>query len=317
MSADLEHYADKAMYEAAPMQRGEGGLVEPKVSLLWMTPDPLGAIAAACRMYEGHPTYSLDDVTDSERLKYLAEVQKTHLQAPLEFVKVHYFVEGVDRGFTHQAVRQRTAVFAQESLRFAVKHNMAQESVVPPSVYHGNVDVQAVWMETIEKIEASYNWMVANGVPAEDARGLLPHCVSTRLNFCTDLRNLIMHSGNRLCTQAQFHWRKVFLGFMQSIADYQPSHMSDDWYAEHGWQFEQLAHSGLFKPVCYQLGHCPFTASFDRGCTIRDRVQAFSAAGVPSNEWDQGIGLPTVHKSGVEIINPAEWMLDERAAWVR
>jgi thymidylate synthase ThyX len=43
------------------------------------------------------------------------------LKAPLEAIDFHFMVEGVTRAHTHQEVRQRTAVFAQESMRFAVK----------------------------------------------------------------------------------------------------------------------------------------------------------------------------------------------------
>jgi flavin-dependent thymidylate synthase len=267
-----------------------------------MTPDPLGAIAAACRMYEGIPTYSLEEITDEERWKYAEQVQKTHLKAPLEFVKFHFFIEGVDRAFTHQMVRQRTAVFAQESLRFAVKHNMASEVVLPPAIVHGSQDIQDKFQEMLNAIEESYNWLVANGVPAEDARALLPHCVATRLNYCTDLRNLADHSGNRLCTQAQFIWREAFRGIAAAIRDHSP--LGAD-----------LVSLNLFKPVCYQIGHCPFTATFDRGCTIRERVTAFASAGVSSEHWHQpqGNGLGEV----IPPIRTEEWMEDERAAWIQ
>ncbi len=113
--AEIVRWADRAMFKAEPIP--EGG---PKVWLLWCTPDPLGAIAAACKMYKGEVVRDLSTVTDAERLEYFEQVQKTKLKAPFEFVKFHFLIEGVTRAFTHQMVRQRTAVYAQESLRFAV-----------------------------------------------------------------------------------------------------------------------------------------------------------------------------------------------------
>jgi flavin-dependent thymidylate synthase len=292
-SKEISRWADQAMFEATPMKTKR-----PSVYLLWATPDPLGAIAAACRMYEGKPTYDLlADISREERLHYWEQVQQTHLKAPLEFVKFHFFIEAVDRSFTHQMVRQRTAVFAQESLRFAVKENLAQEVIVPPSLITDDDINKGIFEDTIQHIEEAYEALVDRGVPAEDARALLPHCVSTRLNYCTDLRNLLEHAGNRLCTQAQFIWREVFIQLVKAIDEYNAPTMLPQKYRTHfpyadgtndgpmmvdvdhvlrpgetHWQFGHIARSNIFKPVCFSQGKCPFMAVFDRQCTIRERV---------------------------------------------
>lgn len=308
--SNIEKYIDSSMYPAAPMPTKD-----PKVTLLSMTPDPLGAMAAAYRMYKGIPTSgSLSEITDEERREAWEEVQKTHLKAPYEFVDLHFFIEGVPRSFTHQMVRQRTAVYAQESLRFAVKENLSEAVQYPPSLQGTDQrarDLRDTWDNCITDIEETYNYLVQNGVPAEDAREILPQATLTRLNYKTNLRNLLEHAGNRLCTQAQFIWRSVFIQMVQAIRDYQHDYFGQ----QHAWQFELIAMSGVFAPVCYELGHCPFQAQVDRGCTIRDRVEAFSRAGVPSKEWAVGIGRPTYHESGVEVIYPHEWLSDPRAAW--
>ena len=303
----IERWADAAQFRAAPMK--QKGI---SVSLLHMNSDPLGSIAAACRMYEGHPTYSLTEITDDERKHYFAQVQATHLKAPLEFVRFHFFIEGVDRAFTHQMVRQRTAVYAQESMRFAVKDNMAEEVPLPPSLAGLKDDDPrvVVWRAHMEATQEAYNRLVGSGVPAEDARGLLPHAVTTRLNYATDLRALLDHAGNRLCTQAQFHWRLVFAKIAQAIIEYGRENGSVR--PDHAWQFEKL--SQLFRPVCYEKGKCPFKADFDRGCTIRDRVDANAAIGRPSSDWhkdygDQGLG-------GIPAIHIEEWLADPEAARV-
>lgn len=292
----MTKYVDKAMFEAAPME--EGAIEAPRVHLVSATPDPLGAIAAACRMYEGKPTYSLADITDDERRHCWGEVHKTHLLAPLEFVDLHFFIEGVTRSFTHQMVRQRTAVFAQESMRFAVKEEIAARP--GPSVYVERPR-REVWDRAMEQAHEAYKVLIGMGVPAEDARGLLPHDTLTRLNYKTNLRNLIDHAGNRLCTQAQFEWRYVFTGIVKAISDHDP--IMARWNGDenrwdkysHDWQWELIAHSNVFRPVCYAKGHCPFKADFDRGCTIRDRVDA----------------------GKFEDIDDREWLMDPTAGWVR
>jgi hypothetical protein len=48
---DLSTWVDPAMYESAVMD--ESAVARPRVTLLSATPDPLGAVAAMCKMYEG------------------------------------------------------------------------------------------------------------------------------------------------------------------------------------------------------------------------------------------------------------------------
>jgi flavin-dependent thymidylate synthase len=343
--AEIQRWADKAMFKAEEIDATAG----PRVYLLWMTPDPLGAIAAACKMYKGEVVRDLSTVTDAERLEYFDQVQKTKLKAPFEFVKFHFLIEGVTRSFTHQMVRQRTAAYAQESLRFAVKENMpvglppslagtddywATEGM--PSVPETNEEhMRAIWENAKEYNKSVYNELINRGMPAEDARGLLPHNVLTRLHYTTDLRALLDHAGNRLCTQAQFEWRLVFAKIIEAIRATDATDYANVLQCN-GINRVYMADKLLsaFKPVCFQTGKCEFKANFDRHCKIRERVDAFEKHGVPSSEWEQGKDfgsksrnvrwestrdlLPWADRqTGHQIIpgiKPGEWLLDPGAA---
>lgn len=289
------HFADKAMFTAEPAV----GDKHPRVYLLSATPDPLGSMAAMCMMYEGKVIRNLADVTDEQRKHYWRESFKTHLKAPWESIDFHFMIENVPRSFTHQIVRQRTAVYAQESMRFAVKDDLLENVMPGPSINAASGpqmqvdDIKATYWETIEVIEKAYKDLIEAGVPAEDARGILPHDTLTRLHYKTNLRNLAEHLGNRLCTQAQFHWRIVAAQLRQSIREYSLDNYRDGQHL--GWQFEYIAASRIFQPVCFTHGRCPFHADFDRGCTIRKRV-------------DEG---------RFDEIEPKEWLADPRAAFVK
>ena len=322
----IERYADKAMFPAAEMAS-----TSPQAHLLWMTPDPLGAVAAAVRMYKGKPTYSLADITDEERRDCWEQSQLTELKAPHEFVKLHFFIEGVPRDLTHQMVRQRTAVYAQESLRFAVKEDLP--TARPPSLADPSRsisirnDLNDIWDEALMDIQEAYAKLIANGVPAEDARGLLPGATLTRLNYCTDLRNFASEAGKRLCTQAQFHWRQTFLSMREAVRRYglapgEPGTErcwgEGEFCYEHNvphWQFQLIADSNIFSPVCYQIGKCGFKAEFDRGCTIRARVDNFESMGISSTHWEN-FSLPDQEGVQLQPIRRAEWLEDPKAGWV-
>lgn len=333
MSQEISRWADAAMYRSEPLRAGDG----PRVTLLNATPDPLGSLAALCAMYEGRVVRSLAEVTDEQRRQAFADMQATELSGPLEVAQFHFLVEGVTRSFTHQMVRERMAFFAQESMRFAVVDGQPWRERVayPPSLQAeppgyadymaGAVDedwsqyarVRDAWDEAVLAAENAYQMLIDADVPAEDARGLMPHAMTTRLHWVLDLRSLLHVAGLRLCTQAQFEWRSVMAQVVKALREYQGTVASDGWleFGDSNWQFQLIADA--LRPVCYQQGRCGFMAKFDRGCTIRDRVERLAALGVPSDEWettsaqyrDAAEGAPRLLR-----IAPAEWAADPTAA---
>ena len=322
MSEEVVRWGDDAQYLSAPIRRNENGKIVPQATLLWATPDPLGAIAAVGRMFKGIPTYDLADITDNERRLYWEETFKSHLRAPHEFVQFHFMVEGVTRSHTHQMVRQRTATFAQESLRFAVKEGLADEVPMPPSLID-NENAQKIWEHAIDSIQTAYSGLINSGIPAEDARGLLPHAVTTRLHWRTGLNDLLHHAGNRLCTQAQFEWRILMVSIMKAIREYKApkaypvAPLGGETFEMRGadWQFELIGTPTphTFAPICYHTGKCEFRAIFDRPCSIRDRVDKFAEHGIPSAEWHDDQLLPQTGESWSGI-NYEEWLLNPDAA---
>lgn len=295
---DVSTFVDKAMFEAEDID--VDALEYPTVYLISATPDPLGAVAAMMMMYQGRVVRDLTEITDDERRSYFDDCFKTALDLPLECIDFHFMIEGVTRSHTHQEVRQRHAAFAQESLRFAVKDNL-RESVRPgPSInrkVNGSRERERVYYEAIDAVEKAYKFLIGDGVPAEDARGLLPHDTLTRIHHKVNLRSLKQELGKRTCTQAQFEWRFWAAGVAQAIREYDPiiGVKNGNELVDSGWQFQYIAESPIFKPICFQTGKCMFQASMDRGCTIRERVN--------EGRFDE--------------IDDREWAADPTAAWVR
>jgi thymidylate synthase (FAD) len=176
------------------------------------------------------------------------------------------------------------------------------------------------WDWTVGVIEKQYNAFVNIGMPAEDARGILPTNLLTQINYHTNLRNFIDEGGKRLCTQAQFEWRIVFSKMLEAIRAYGRKQtyapnppMQDNAFnrKSSAWQFDAIAE--LFRPVCYLTGSCQFNADFDRKCSIRERVQQNARLGIPSARWIEG-SLQQGGGSTIPPIEPAEWLLDSEAA---
>lgn len=274
---EMLRYADVAMYARKPMVE-EGELVKPKVTLAMMTPNPLRTMAAASELYRGEVVPDVTSISRERALMWLTDMTKTVLSAPLELISFQFLIEGVTRAFTHQLVRQRVgAVYIQESMRFSVAENGEHEVRMPPSIERLKEDdpARVVWSDTVSRIAWAYKTLINAEIPAEDARGLLPTNITTRVWYSTNLRGLMTHGGTRLSSQAQYEWKEVWRQILQAIGSYGPK--------EERWQ--QHAIATLFRPICYQTGKCEFLADTDRFCNIRERVMAHHAKGEGPDRW--------------------------------
>jgi flavin-dependent thymidylate synthase len=346
MTGELVRRADAAQYVREPIPEEQRGQI--RVRLLNATPDPLGSIAALCAQYEGRVIRSLGDVTDQERRDALENMTKTVLSGPLEAAQFHFQIEGVTRSITHQMVRSRASFFAQESLRFAVPEGeWFKEIPLPPYIHnareivdrytgegsvnsHEMAQIRALdaWEDAMINAQTAYERLLEFGMPAEEARGVIPHDMPTRIHWVTDLRTLLTEAGKRTCTQAQFPWRVIFAGIANALRqhgrkqdEFQPEWGNVDVDGKpggDGWQFALIADK--LRPVCYQTGSCGFMAAFDRSCSIRERVDIRSTHSYPapdSSKWH----LPFIYndpKTGEPKTSPgisdAEWALDPGAA---
>lgn len=291
-SRELVRWADVAMYESAVNPLAAAGkLVRPQVTVVNMTRKPLQTLAAAALLYDGIIETDPANVSKDDTLRWWADMSRTVLAAPLEFIDVHLFVEGVPRDFTHQMVRQRTAVYVQESQRFAVKRNARFEESVPPFIANLPDDhpLRVIWNRAAATDAWAYNALIDGGAPAEVARKRLPHAITTRLHYKSNLRNLVVEAGKRTCSQAQYDWKEFWTEAIKAIMSYGPD--------EDRWQ--QLAIVRMFRPVCFRTGKCEFMAAADRYCRIRDRVEKHHRKGELPETWTD--------------INPNEALLEDAA----
>jgi flavin-dependent thymidylate synthase len=344
MKGQLVRKADAQQYERQPMP--DAARLGPTVTLIDAPVDPLGTLAVIGGIYTGQVARSKSEVTDEQRRQMLADMQATTLDGPLEAIQFTFLVEGVSRAFTHQAVRNRFSFFAQESLRFAVAEDWAQEVPLPPSLASLPQDAPAVgvWRKAMNQSEDNYNALIGAGMPAEEARDVLVHAITTRYYWTVSLRTLLQEAGKRTCTQAQFHWRQAFAGVAKALRERGSAGFSEEYYRTEadsmeyiyrdgdGWQYTAFA--DLVRPVCYQQGKCGFMAKFDRGCTIRARVDANERLGRPSSEWGSEYDVVPPHEVVVGVgpksvvvdandtplfvgaIDPREWAADPAAARV-
>ena len=189
----------------------KGELYSMKVELISYTPNPVEAIErAASTCYDSMPTGG----------KIMRHCYRSGHHSVLEFADFSFKITGVSRALTHQLVRHRMASYAQRSQRYCTEDGF--EFVTPRSIVKDE-EALARYNETMETIEMAYEELLARGVPAEDARMLLPNACCTQICVKMNLRALIHFCNERLCTCAQWEIREMARGMVKAVVAVEPA----------------------------------------------------------------------------------------------
>ncbi len=179
------------------------------VELLQYPENPERAVATAARLcYAPVGAAELMETMPPERVKsVLSTIMKSGHFSTLEHVSYTFAVDGVSRALTHQLVRHRLASFNQQSQRY-VKFSDGVETVKPHTVEE-NEEASRVFDEVIETVIEGYQKLLDMGIPAEDARYLLPNAAETKIVITMNIRELLHFFSLRCCNRAQWEIREM------------------------------------------------------------------------------------------------------------
>ncbi len=179
------------------------------VELLYHTPDPERAIATAARLcYAPVGAAELMETMPEERVRsVLTTIMSSGHFSTLEHASYTFAIDGVSRALTHQLVRHRIASFNQQSQRY-VKFTDGVAVVKPESVA-ASPETEAVFDEAVEACVSAYRKLLDAGVPAEDARYLLPNAAESKIVVTMNVRELLHFFSLRCCNRAQWEIRDM------------------------------------------------------------------------------------------------------------
>ena len=179
------------------------------VELLYHTPDPERAIATAARLcYAPVGAAELMETMPEERVRsVLSTIMGSGHFSTLEHASYTFAVDGVSRALTHQLVRHRIASFNQQSQRY-VRFSDGVATVKPESVA-ASEEASAVFDRAIDAAVEAYGKLLEAGVPAEDARYLLPNAAETKIVITMNVRELLHFFRLRCCNRAQWEIRDM------------------------------------------------------------------------------------------------------------
>lgn len=182
--------------------------VKMKVNLVSHTEDPERTIVAAIRQcYSPLSGKELwQKVTEDQKARLIRQIISSGHTSTIEHASFTFSIEGVSRALTHQLVRHRIASYSQKSQRYVKEKDF--DYILPPLV-KVNKEAEAVYLKAISKAAEAYNQLIEFGIPAEDARMLLPNACETKIFVTMNCRSLFNFFQERMCTRAQWEIRQL------------------------------------------------------------------------------------------------------------
>lgn len=201
------------MNDPTPERKPPGRGIE--VKLLDHTSDPIRSLYMAYRVaYSALTPIQIEErigdkrITREQMLDFIEKRLETGHASPLEQVWFEFGISGVTRAFSHQFVRHHLGIsFEQQSQRYVTFKGGEFPYTVPETVKKAGLDGEL--KSEFDRLAALYDKMVQAGVPAEDARFVLPNATNTNFKVTVNLLELLHIADLRLCTRAQWEFRKV------------------------------------------------------------------------------------------------------------
>ena len=220
---------------------------KPEVRLISKPENLLKTIYTACRT-----CYSADsplnifdcDADDEKMLKLISRVVSSGHYSTIEHIQVSFAISNVSRACTHQLVRHRHMSFSQKSQRY-VKEKGQFDFIIPPTIDR-NPELKEKFVKFMNEISKVYCEFTEAGIPAEDARAVLPNAAATSIVASLNLREMIHLANLRLCTRAQYEIRTMVKMMCEALV------------AEEPWLKPYLV------PKCERLGFCDENKSCGR-----------------------------------------------------
>ena len=177
------------------------------VQLLAHTPAPEQLVAASAKLcYSAESIADLAAIEADKAAEFIDKLPEAH-QSPFEHVSFTFGIEGVSRAMLAQITRHRIASFSVQSQRY-VDMSGGFGYVIPESIEQ-NPEARDVFDAFMGGIETLYTYLRSCGIPAEDARFVLPNACETRMIVTMNARELLHFFSLRCCKRAQWEIRAV------------------------------------------------------------------------------------------------------------
>ena len=149
-----------------------------------------------------------EKITHDKIREFIGERLKTGHASPLEQVVFWFAIAGVSRSLSHQFVRHRIGIsFEQQSQRYVKFKQDKLAFVMPESWSRAGLDND--FSDLLAQTSALYAKALKAGIPAEDARFVLPNAAPTNFHVMVNFAEMLHICDLRLCVRAQWEIRRM------------------------------------------------------------------------------------------------------------
>lgn len=127
-------------------------------------------------------------------------------ESVIEHASFTFRIEGVSRALLAQITRHRLASFSVQSQRYVNMSDMSY--IVPPSIDE-DITLLEAYSKAMYHIREFYQMAIDEGIPAEDARMILPNACCTQFVMTMNARELRHFFSLRCCNRAQWEIRDL------------------------------------------------------------------------------------------------------------
>jgi len=130
----------------------------------------------------------------------------------------------VDRGVTHELVRQRDASFSQESTRYCNYSNGKFGSAitfVDPFFWAYDSEEYTIWKDVCMYCETGYKALIDLGAKPEEARSVLPNSTKSEIVMSTSLNGWKYIFSLRVPTSAHPQMREVMIPLYNEFIEHE------------------------------------------------------------------------------------------------
>ena len=194
-----------------------------KVKLINSTSDAVNLLLFTknTRLMNDEDAYDKVSKWDDEKKQAELDYMLQTIRSSWEFIDYTFDVRDVSRGFTHQFVSTRQASYAQQSQRTVTMEGFTYYT--PPRLeLKVNESAKLIYDQAMEMINMWYQNMLELGIPAEDARGILPTNIHTNIVAKFNLRTLSEMAKSRLSPRAQGEYQEVFKLMVSEVVKVHP-----------------------------------------------------------------------------------------------
>jgi thymidylate synthase (FAD) len=140
--------------------------------------------------------------------EFVGDRLKTGHASPLEQVVFWFAIAGVSRSLSHQFVRHRIGIsFEQQSQRYVKFKQERLAYVMPESWSRAKLDDE--FAALLQRTSELYRRALDAGIPAEDARFILPNAAPTNFHIMVNFAEMLHICDLRLCVRAQWEIRRM------------------------------------------------------------------------------------------------------------